>query len=123
MKRKYMRTGVLSLAATAIYTAAAGFPAGDRVAALELLSDGFAVPGLVCVLLFGMLWVLRAGALDGLGYLLKTAASVLLPGSRSPESYGSYRQRKLCKSSQSGRHLLLIGAGNLAVSAVLLAFI
>ncbi len=120
-KRKYWITGALSLGTTAAHVAFRGFPGQNRAQTWQLLCDGFAVPGLLCLLLWALLAVQQAGALDGLGYLLRAGIRRLFPGQARAESYGAYRRKREAKSVRSLRPWLLAGAGDLAAAAVFLA--
>lgn len=89
----------------------------------RLLSDAFAFPGYMMLLVSAFIWATNQGALDGISYCLKTAVSALIPGKRSAgyEKYGDYVE-KMQKKRLSGYSFLLIsGAIATAVSFIFLA--
>ena len=77
----------------------------------RLLSDAFAVPGLL-LLLFGCLfWVSNLGALDGIAYAVYFAFRSLIPGGRNKdEKYADYVERKR-KNRVKGYGFLFVSGG------------
>ncbi len=117
--RPYVGLSTASILFTAGYLLLVGAEMEQR-GILHLLSDGFALPGLLWLLVGGLLAVKAAGALDGLGYLVKTGVHLLLFHRGDLQSYRSYRQEKAGKKPQSPAPWCLVGAADLALAAIFL---
>lgn len=87
----------------------------------RILSDAFAVPGLLAILGGALMWVSANGALDGISYVLKYVVTRFNPFKRDPVgSYRDYVAEKDQKRTKGYGFLFLIGLLFLAVSVVFL---
>ena len=88
---------------------------------LRIASDGFFVAGALLLAWGGLTWTVNGGAVDGLGYSMKTLRDRLLPNPRyeRQESFAAYRERKHAKD-RSPVPAALAGAVHLAIAVALL---
>ena len=77
----------------------------------RVLSDFFAVPGLLCLFFGGLRWLSGQGAFQGISYVLKNALCLLTFRERAP-----YRPKETEKSGIG--QLLTTGAVLLAAAGV-----
>ena len=77
----------------------------------RILSDVFAVPGLLCLFLGALRWMAGKGAYRGLGYVVRNAFSLLTLRERKP-----YRPKETKKTGYAG--LFLVGGAFLAIAAM-----
>ena len=109
------------LALAAVLTVTRGFGQAESLAEqLRLLSDGFFVAAAILLAWGGLTWTTNGGAVDGLGYSMKTLKDRLLPNPRykRQESFADYRRRKHEKDT-SPVPMLLAGALHLVIAVVL----
>ena len=87
---------------------------------LRVASDGFFVAAALLLGWGGLRWAVAGGAVDGLGYSMKTLKDRLLPNPRyqRQESFADYRMRKHAKDT-SPAPLLLGGMVHLVISVAL----
>ena len=128
LKTRLLKYGfsVLFVAVIAVaYITGWDFASASLLDKLRLLSDAFAVPGLLLMLFSGMLWVSNEGGLDGLGYILSNLGRSLIPGGRGKkdEHYADYVERKRSNPVQGYGFLLISGGIALGIGiAFLIAF-
>ena len=77
------------------------------------LSDGFTVPGLMCIFAGLLSWLSGEGAFDGVGYVLGNAARLLLFQGRR-----TYQEARREKKSTGCGFLFVTGAVCLAAAGV-----
>ncbi len=88
-----------------------------------ILADAFTVPGVVIGGVGVIAWIASKGGMDGIGYGLKNAISVVLPASLFPyESFHDYKTRKNEKHEKSTyfRPMMVYGGTLIAIALVLI---
>lgn len=99
---------VASLITLAVF-AIKGFFTDSPSVNLQILSDGFFVPGILLTLFAGMMFVSSKGALIGIGFVLRNVVQAFTPmGRKKHEFYAQYRERKLKNAKKSSDHCILI---------------
>ena len=85
--------------------------------------DAFTIPGVILVMLGGMVWASTQGALDGLAFCLRYAALSLIPGRQTAreEKYADYLERKQKNRAKGYGFLFISGLITMAVAVVFLA--
>lgn len=97
------------------------FQAAALLDRYRMMSDAFALPGYMLILVAGLIWVTNQGALDGVSYCLKMAVAGLIPGKRdSAMKYGDYVEEKREKRMKGYSFLLFTGLGSVLLSLVFL---
>ena len=109
--KKYLGIILFSCVFTVVHivTHDGGFAEGaDK---LKIISDGFAIPGLL-VTSYGLLnWVYDKGALDGILYGLNTVWLAVIPGGRGKmESYGDFVEKKNSTRNSNFLPFIIVGA-------------
>lgn len=121
-KAKLLKYGICIAACTALslfYIFVRDFPQQELAQKYRILCDAFTVPGLLALLVGGLLAVVNEGALDGIGYACGTAFKALLPGGRlRTEKYYDYVQRKRAKRIKGYGFLFVVGGIWMAVALV-----
>lgn len=114
--------GVALLIMLAVF-AIKGFFTDDTATNLNVLADGFTVPGMLLTLFAGLQFVGGEGAFLGIGFVLKSIVQAFIPmGRRNHEFYGQYRERKMSKLKKQGdRCVLVVGLVFLAIGIAILA--
>ena len=88
-------------------------------AAYLVLCDGFVVPGLLLILVGALVWISTTGALDGLGYVLSTGLSFLIPGTKGKSRrYADYVERRAGRRAKGYGFLFLTGVIWFAIGMV-----
>ncbi len=97
----------------------AGAAASEKYRAL---CDAFTVSAVLLLAFGALLWVSGEGVFLGIGWAVKNAVLILIPGQAlNRESYAEYRARKLSTGKASGfGFLFIVGAVFLAVALVFL---
>ena len=128
LKTRFIKYGFSALFVAVIavvYTTGWDFVNVSLLDKLRLLSDAFAVPGILLMLFSGMIWASNQGGLDGLSYVLTNLGRSLIPGGRGKkdESYADYVERKRSKPVRGYGFLLISGGISLSIGiAFLIAF-
>lgn len=111
--------GIASLIAFLVFLIQGFFT--DRVEVnIQLLADGFFVPGILFTLLSGMLYVINEGIFIGIGYIFRNIILTFLPmGRAKQELYADYRERKMSEKKISNDSCILVtGLVFLALSII-----
>ncbi len=88
---------------------------------MKVLCDAFTLPGMLLCLIAALIFVLNAGAFNGLFYGLRTAKEILLPF--LPHEYIKYRdyiEKRKAKRVSGYGFILHVGLVLLAVAIVLI---
>lgn len=86
-----------------------GFFTNDAGVNIQILSDGFFVPGILFLLLAGMMFVSGEGGLLGIGFVMRNVVLAFIPmGRKHHETYAEYRERKLGAMRKSSDRALLV---------------
>ena len=97
------------------------FLAGAAVEKYRILCDVFSVPGVMLIMTGFLVMVSNEGAFEGIGYAVKYAAKMLIPGPKKMEKYYDYLQRRRGKKIQGYGFLFVTGAGNLLIAGIFMA--
>ena len=122
---KYGFSALFVAVIAVVYTTGWDFANVSLLDKLRLLSDAFAVPGILLMLFGGMLWVSNQGGLDGMGYILSNLGRSLIPGGRSKkdERFADYVERRRSKPVRGYGFLFISGGISLGIGiAFLVAF-
>lgn len=89
----------------------------------RLLCDALSVPGVLLILLGGLVWVTNEGALLGMGYAIRCAIFSPIPGKwpEKGEKYGDYVVRKREKKVSGYGFLFYTGLMAVSVSLAFMA--
>ncbi len=68
---------------------------------LRMLADGFTIPGVIFMLLAGLVWVASDGFFDGLTYSARWLATLLPFSKLKQERYYDYKMRKKADRDES----------------------
>jgi uncharacterized membrane-anchored protein len=106
---KYLVCLVVASLITVLVFWSKGFFTDNVAVNIQILADGFFVPGIMFTLFAGLLFVAKEGALIGVGYVLRHAMLTLIPfGRLKQETYGKYRERRLAKMKQNADNCILV---------------
>lgn len=85
----------------------------------RVLCDAFFLPGILLVFSGLLIWLSNQGAMDALGYMLKSVVRFLIPGpGPKHEKYGDYVQRRREKNVTGYGFVLIVGLISLAIAIV-----
>ena len=100
--------GVAALLACSVF-GLKGFFVHSPAVNMQILSDGFAVSGLLLTLFAAMMFISGEGALLGIGFVLRNVVLSFIPmGRKNHEFYAQYRERKLREMKKSSDHCVLV---------------
>ena len=86
-----------------------GFFTEDVGVNIQILSDGFFVPGILFLFLAGMMFISGEGGLLGIGFVMRNVILTFIPmGRKHHETYAQYRERKLGERKKMSDHALLV---------------
>lgn len=68
--------------------------ATELVDMYRILADGFTVPGVILIMMTALVRFSSEGAFDGLGYVLRQGAYLLMPRKYKHETYYDYKMSK-----------------------------
>ena len=109
--RKYLICfAVASLIAVGVFWSK-GFFAHSVAVNIQILADGFSVPGLLLTLFAVLNFISKEGALIGIGFVLRNVVLAFVPmGRLKHEVYADYRARKLKELKKTkGNCILVVG--------------
>ncbi len=87
----------------------------------RILSDAFAVPGVVLMLFAGLVWVSNDGFFDGLGYAFSRVRGMFIPMAKiKHQTYYDYKMEKRGKEPHHFWHLFLVGLAYTLIAVVFL---
>lgn len=119
---KYGVSIVVGLLMSYAYIALRDLSVEPLVDKYRILCDAFTVPGMLLILSGAMLSISNAGALDGVGYLIKQGFGMLIPGKGlGMEKYGDYIERRRKNKIKGYGFLYIVGAGFMVVAFVFMA--
>jgi hypothetical protein len=105
-----------------LYIALREFPTDVPAENYRMLSDAATIPGLLFVMLGGLLWAASKGAVDGLTYALHHVFRALIPGARlkGEETYADYieKQKEKRMSPRGYSFLFIVGVVFLLATGV-----
>ncbi len=87
----------------------------------RILCDAFTVPGLLLVMAGLLMVVSNKGAFEGLGYAVKHAVMMLIPGVHEQERYYDYVQRKRANKAHGFGFLFVVGLIDLLFAGIFMA--
>ena len=88
---------------------AKGFFAHSLAVNVQILSDAFFVAGILMSSFAGMMYISGAGALIGIGFILRNVVLTFIPmGRERHEKYADYRARKLSKAKKHNDRCILV---------------
>ena len=113
VKSRLLKYGISAVICIAM---GVGYALGKNIANQELvdvyriLSDAFALPGLLFLFSGLMVWLSNQGSLDAIGYMLTAVVRFLIPGGAlKHEKYGDYVARRREKNVTGYGFLLIVG--------------
>ena len=116
---KYGITSVLCLGTSVSMAFSNGVTAVDLRNCYRILSDAFALPGILVIFMALLVWLSNEGAMDGITWAVTNAFYSLIPGLRlKRERYGDYVERKRGKKVTGYGFLFHVGGAFLAIGAV-----
>ena len=117
---KYGICVAVCLAYAAIHCFGRGITTMAPVDLYRTISDGFTVPGMLCVFAGLLVWLSNEGTFHGIGYVLKNAAKALMFFTRrgEVEKYSDYVESRKDKTITGYSFLFVVGLLCLAVSVV-----
>ena len=119
---KYGISGGVCLLLAVVYLVSADFFSLEWKDQLRVLSDTFALPGMLCIFGGVLVWLGNEGTFDGIGYVLSYAFNALLPGSLNKrESYKDYLERKSETRITGYGFIFVVGLVCMALSFLFLA--
>ena len=120
--RKYLISFLIASGMAGLYLYSHPLSALSAAEKYRVLSDAFAIPGLLFACVGILLAVSAAGALDGLIYGVITGVKMLLPfrGSEKTESYADYLEKRKDSRVRGYGFIGITGIAFLAVSVVFL---
>lgn len=87
---------------------------------LRMLADAFTIPGVILMLLAGLIWVASDGFFDGLTYSVRWLASLIPFTKIKDEKYYDYKVRKSKKRAQGYSFIFYTGLGYFLIAVVLI---
>ncbi len=98
------------------------FPAPEIAENMRHICDAFTVPGMIFILTGGLIALINAGALDGMGYAAKFVVRTFFPVGlwKKDESYYDYVQRQRSKPIKKYGYLFIVGGVNMVIALVFL---
>ena len=93
--------------------------------AYRLLCDGFFVPGVLIMLVGGLIWISREGAFDGVKYVSRYIVYAIIPFSRGKktEKYAEYKEKKKIQYKERGSFAYMFVCGGILVAVSILFLI
>ncbi len=88
-----------------------------------MLCDAFTIPGMLLILVGGLVWASNLGALNGLAYVVTLAVRSLIPGKRidRDKTYSEYVEMKEEKRVRGYGFLFISGGVTMAIALVFMA--
>lgn len=119
-KKFLIDTGIGALVAVLIWLAEGLFSAETAKDVFRILSDGFFVAGFLFLGLAGLTWAKNGGAMDGLGFTLKTAiARMRADYDDARVTFAQYREEREKKAS-SPRSAVYAGLVHMALAIIMM---
>ena len=87
----------------------------------RILCDTFSVPGVMLIMAGLLVLVSNQGAFEGIGYALRHAVKMLVPGPKKMETYYDYLKRKRGKKITGYGFLFVTGLVNLFLAGIFMA--
>ncbi len=108
--KKYLSTVITCSLITIWYISANLAAAPNQMERYRVISDGFAIPGMLAVCLGLMIKAASAGALDGVVYGLRNLVLSLIPGGRLRiKKYGDYVEERRTKRITGTGFIIHVG--------------
>ena len=106
-----------------IYIGARDFAGASLVVKYWMICDALTIPGILLIMAAALVWVSNLGALDGIGYALKSLKHMLIPGAGAgmDERFADYVERKRNNRIRGYGFLLISGCITMAVALVFMA--
>ena len=117
---KYGICSAVCLAYAAIHCFSRGVTQMSPVDLYRTISDGFTVPGMLCIFAGLLVWLSNEGTFHGIGYVLKNAAKALMFFTRrgEVEKYADYVESRKGKKITGYSFLFVVGAVCLVITVV-----
>lgn len=87
----------------------------------RILCDAFTVPGVVFLVLWGLVRISNTGFFDGLSYALTAAFRGLIPGGRKIPRYSDYVAERRERRASGYGFLFVVGSVCLAIGLIFMA--
>ena len=121
--KKYAGIILFSCVFMAIYIITHDVAGAEGKEKLKIISDGFAIPGLLVASYGRLIWVYDKGALDGVLYAMNTMWLSLVPGGRNRVGrYSDFVEKKSASRNSEFIQFLIVG-GVFIILAILLTVI
>ena len=121
--KKYAGIILFSCAFTVIYIITHGLAGAEGKEKLKIISDGFAIPGLLVASYGRLIWVYDKGALDGVLYAMNTMWLSLVPGGRNRVGrYSDFVEKKNASRNSEFIQFIVVG-GAFIILAILFTVI
>ena len=123
---KYVAAAVVGLTIALVICILKGiFKTTDPAKIFRILSDAFAVPGILLTC-FGLLsYVTKEGTFDGIAYSFKTMRKVrrnITDDGKTPKTYYDYQQSAKTKRKVAW-HLVIVGLGYIAIAIIFIIIV
>lgn len=117
---KYGICSAVCLAYAAFHCFSRGITQMSAVDLYRTVSDGFTVPGMLCVFAGLLVWLSNEGVFNGIGYVLKYAAKSLMFFTRrgEVEKYSDYVESRKDKEITGYSFLFVVGGICLVIAVV-----
>lgn len=121
---KYSACLAVASIITVLVFSSKGFFTDNLGVNIQILSDGFFVPGVIFFMVAGLLYVSGEGGLIGIGFVLRNVILFFVPMGRTKhELYKDYRERKLKEKEEKKdvgieRAIMHVGLAFLAISMI-----
>ena len=88
--------------------------------AMRMICDGLTVPGVLLMCVAGLIWASNEGALDGIGYALRTTAYMFVPfgSNRKHVRYAEYVEKRKEKKVKGYGFLLISGGITMGLALI-----
>lgn len=102
------------------YISGQGIDALSTVERYRILCDGFAIPGMLALLVALLMMVSGQGALDGIGYCLSRVIHVLSFRGTTAETYHDYLERHQANRIRGYGFLYAVGITLMVIASIFL---
>ena len=120
----YLAATIIAAAVAILYMVSNDVTSLSGSELYRVLCDAFTIPGLLYLLLWGLIWASHKGALDGLGFVFSNMFAALIPGMRAKRTTKYYDYVQLRRENRKPfsyvRFLGVVGGVFLLVAIVFL---
>ncbi len=119
LKKQYLITIAIGLAVAIIFASGWGiFDVEGPAECMRILSDSFAVPGVMMVAASLLIWVSSKGGYDAITYSFNYVKKMFTPKAKLNESYYDYKMSREEKRLKTKFSVLWVGLGFIGVSII-----